>query len=124
MADFNSIAQEFVKFYYSTFDTNRQALGGLYREDSMLTFEQTPFLGAINILEKLQNLPFQKVEHRTDTVDAQPGIADSIIVMVTGALMVEGSDRPMSFTQLFSLKPDSGSYYVYNDVFRLVYPAA
>jgi hypothetical protein len=37
---------------------------------------------------------------------------------------VEGSDRPMSFTQAFNLKQDNGSFYVLNDVFRIVYPAA
>lgn len=30
----------------------------------------------------------------------------------------------MSFTQAFNLQQDNGSYYVLNDVFRLVYPAA
>jgi hypothetical protein len=31
----------------------------------------------------------------------------------------------MSYTQVFQLKPDgAGSYYVFNDIFRLVYPAA
>lgn len=30
----------------------------------------------------------------------------------------------MSFTQAFQLKNDNGSFYVLNDVFRLVYPAA
>lgn len=31
----------------------------------------------------------------------------------------------MSYTQVFTLLPDgSGSWYVYNDIFRLVYPAA
>jgi hypothetical protein len=30
----------------------------------------------------------------------------------------------MSFTQAFNLQQDGGSYYVLNDVFRLVYPAA
>ena len=36
-----------------------------------------------------QNLPFQKVQHRVDTTDAQPANeAGGILVMVTGALMV------------------------------------
>lgn len=31
----------------------------------------------------------------------------------------------MSYTQTFQLKPrEGGNYYVFNDVFRLVYPAA
>lgn len=30
----------------------------------------------------------------------------------------------MSYSQTFQLLADNGSYYVFNDVFRLVYPAS
>jgi len=44
---------------------------------------------------------------------------------VSGALLVEAEKRPMSYTQTFQLLPDgAGSYYIFNDIFRLVYPAA
>lgn len=90
----------------------------------MLTFEKDPFLGVASIVEKLTNLPFQKVQHRPDTVDAQPSDeTGGILVMVTGALMVDDQPQPMSYVQTFTLKPEAGSYYVFNDVFRLVYPA-
>ena len=76
----------------------------------MLTFEKLPFQGTGPIIEKLsvgdclpehrvgegltvmlQTLPFQKVQHRVDTTDAQPSNQQGgILVMVTGALMVSG----------------------------------
>ncbi|KAF2473120.1 putative nuclear transport factor 2 [Lindgomyces ingoldianus] len=124
MADFETVAKQFVEFYYKTFDENRANLAALYRDNSMLTFEAQPTLGTAAIVEKLQNLPFQQVQHRADTVDSQPSADDGIMVMVTGALMVDGQDRPMSYTQTFQLKRDGGSWYVFNDLFRLVYPAA
>jgi hypothetical protein len=72
-----------------------------------------------------QDLPFQRVEHQVATLDAQPSDANGgILVVVTGALLVEEEKRPMSYAQTFQLKPNAGSYYVYNDIFRLVYPAA
>jgi hypothetical protein len=38
---------------------------------------------------------------------------------------VDGQDKPMSFTQTFQLKKDgNGQWFVFNDLFRLVYPAA
>jgi hypothetical protein len=37
---------------------------------------------------------------------------------------VEGSEKPMSFTQTFQLRKEGESWYIFNDVFRLVYPAA
>ena len=30
----------------------------------------------------------------------------------------------MSYTQTFQLLPTEGSYFIFNDVFRLVYPAS
>src|SRR3954451_20492770 len=88
----------------------------------MLTCEAQPFQGAATIVEKLcvcgnlrdtesclfrktdisiplQNLPFQKVQHRVDTTDAQPsGENGGIVVMVTGALMVSCNNLPMLYS--------------------------
>ncbi|KZF22484.1 putative nuclear transport factor NTF-2 [Xylona heveae TC161] len=126
MADFQAVADQFVQFYYQTFDENRQNLATLYRDNSMLTFENTPIQGAAGIVEKLSSLPFQKVLHKWSTADAQPSSeGGGILVMVTGALLVDEEQKPMSYTQTFQLLPDGqGSYYVFNDIFRLVYPAA
>ncbi|TID25026.1 nuclear transport factor 2 [Venturia nashicola] len=122
MADFAAIAQQFVEFYYNTFDQDRQKLAALYRDHSMLTFETTAIQGTAGIVEKLANLPFQKVAHRVSTLDAQPSNeAGGIMVLVTGALLVDEEQKPMSYTQVFQLLPEAGSYYVFNDVFRLVY---
>merc|ERR1712080_663891 len=100
MADFNAVAQQFTEFYYKTFDSDRAQLAPLYRDNSMLTFEQSPFLGTANIITKLQELPFQRIEHQVATVDAQPSNeSGGILVVVSGALLVEEERRPMSYTQ-------------------------
>lgn len=47
------------------------------------------------------------------------------MIMLLTALEYEQVDeeqRPMNYTQTFHLLPDgSGSYYVHNDIFKLVY---
>ncbi|KAH8694911.1 putative nuclear transport factor NTF-2 [Talaromyces proteolyticus] len=123
MSDFNTIAQQFVDFYYKTFDENRNNLAGLYRDNSMLTFESDPQLGSANITNKLTSLPFTKVRHQVSTLDAQPSSEQGgVLVLVTGTLLVDEEERAMNYTQAFQLLPDgAGSYFVYNDVFRLVY---
>ncbi|KAI5299698.1 hypothetical protein KEM56_003027, partial [Ascosphaera pollenicola] len=56
------------------------------------------------------------------TLDAQPTQNGGILVLVTGALLVDEEGRPMNYTQTFHLLPDgAGSYFVFNDIFRLVY---
>ncbi|KAL1934096.1 hypothetical protein VTP01DRAFT_6278 [Rhizomucor pusillus] len=123
MADFQEVAKAFVEFYYKTFDANRQELLPLYREQSLLTFEGSQFMGAANIVEKLTSLPFQKVAHRISTIDAQPSNPQggTIIVTVTGQLLVDEEQNPQMFSQTFQLVPEGGSYWVFNDIFRLNY---
>ncbi|PBK64549.1 nuclear transport factor 2 [Armillaria solidipes] len=121
MADLATVAKQFTDFYYNTFDSNRPALASLYRPESMLTWENNQILGVSNIVEKLVSLPFEKVLHKVETCDAQPSnpAAGSIIVLVTGLLRVDDGEQPLPFTQTFQLIPDAGTYYVYNDLFRL-----
>ncbi|KAH9961065.1 hypothetical protein BC827DRAFT_1260578 [Russula dissimulans] len=123
MADINAVAKQFTDFYYSTFDLNRSNLAPLYRESSMLTFEGNPTQGANAIIEKLTSLPFGKVLHKVTTLDAQPSSQSiaSLIVNVTGLLVVDDSPNPLQFSQVFQLIPEGGSYYVLNDIFRLNY---
>ncbi|KAI0747602.1 nuclear transport factor 2 [Daedaleopsis nitida] len=123
MADINAIAKQFTDFYYTTFDTNRVGLQSLYRDVSMLSWEGTPILGASAISEKLTSLPFEKVQHQVTTLDAQPSSPSvaSLIVSVTGMLLIDDNVHPLQFSQIFHLIPDGGSYYVYNDIFRLNY---
>lgn len=120
--EYENIAKQFVEFYYQTFDGNRQNLKNLYKADSMLTFESSSVQGDAAIVEKLVSLPFQKVLHEVGTLDAQPNVNGGAIVMVTGRLLVDEEQNPMNYTQTFQLMPDSsGSYYVINDIFKLVY---
>ncbi|RKP26141.1 hypothetical protein SYNPS1DRAFT_22032 [Syncephalis pseudoplumigaleata] len=121
--DINSVAQSFTQFYYNTFDANRAQLTPLYRDHSMLTFEGAPLQGVAPIVEKLTNLPFQKVQHKVTTMDAQPADpqGNGIIVMVTGQLMIDDNEHPQPFSQTFHLIRDGDSYYVFNDIFRLNY---
>ncbi|RSH84617.1 Nuclear transport factor 2 [Apiotrichum porosum] len=134
MADINTIAQQFTDYYYSTFDADRAGLAPLYRDHSMLTWEENQIQGTAAIMEKLQasvsvvgpsrlGLPFTRVVHKVVTRDAQPGSSTvaSILVLVTGQLIVDDGSNILQFSQMFHLVPDGGSYFVQNDVFRLVY---
>jgi len=125
MTDINTISKQFTDFYYQTFDTNRAGLQSLYRNESMLTWEGAPIQGVANIAEKLTTLPFEKVVHKVMTLDAQPSspTVASLIVSVTGLLVVDDSPNPLQYSQVFQLIPDGGSYYVLNDIFRLNYGA-
>ncbi|KAI1025932.1 hypothetical protein LB503_006905 [Fusarium chuoi] len=115
--------EQFVEFYYNTFDSDRKGLAALYRDHSMLTFESASVLGTQAITEKLAGLPFEKVKHQVSTLDAQPSNDQGgVIILITGALLVDEEQRPMNFSQSFQLARDAnGQYFVYNDIFKLVF---
>ncbi len=56
-----TFAQAFQEHYYNTFDSNRQALSGLYKDDAFLSFEGQGAQGSQAITQKLTSLPFQQV---------------------------------------------------------------
>lgn len=75
----------------------------LQRANSMLTFEGTQSQGVEAIVEKLTSLPFQKVVHKVSTRDCQPtGDGNSLVVTVTGQLIVDDSPAPLNFSQVSS----------------------
>jgi len=55
----DSAAQAFSDHYYNTFDSNRAALGSLYQDTYLLSFEVSKVQGAQAIMQKLTSLPFQ-----------------------------------------------------------------
>lgn len=122
-ADPDSVAQAFVNHYYQTFDNNRPALGNLYQDSSMLSFEGAKTQGAQAIVAKLTGLPFQQCAHQISTIDCQlSGPAGGMIVFVSGSLQLAGEQHTLKFSQMFHLMPTpQGSFYVQNDIFRLNY---
>lgn len=95
----------------------------LQQPASLLTFEGASFQGPQAIVEKFKSLPFTSIQHQVKSCDCAPSAA-GIIVFVTGDLKVEGEVNALKFGQVFLLMPtapNSGNFYVHNDVFRLNY---
>ncbi|KAJ3332710.1 Nuclear transport factor 2 [Blyttiomyces sp. JEL0837] len=84
------IAKQFTDYYYNIFDTNRSQLVPLYRDFSMMSYEDKQIRGAAAIVQHLTELPFQQIKHVVTKCDAQPSHPDngSIIIMVMGQLAV------------------------------------
>ena len=96
----------------------------------MLNFEHSAsrpgqFKGAQSIVEKLVSLPFQRVQHQVVTIDTQPTPNGGVLVFVCGNLLIDSETQPQKFAQTFQLMPTdsvglpAGSYFIFNDVFRL-----
>eukprot|EP00026_Physarum_polycephalum_P020485 Phypoly_transcript_23086.p1 GENE.Phypoly_transcript_23086~~Phypoly_transcript_23086.p1 ORF type:complete len:129 (+),score=27.61 Phypoly_transcript_23086:69-455(+) len=126
--DFQNIANSFVQHYYNAFDggiQTRQGLAQLYRPESMLTWESTQVQGSANIIAQLTKQEIANVRHNVTSTDAQPTPNNGVLVLVTGNLAIDNQfDKPMLFSQTFHLQPipgQAGGFFVFNDIFRLVF---
>jgi hypothetical protein len=90
----------------------------------MLTFEGVKTMGKQGIHAKLtEGIQFKKSRHRIQTLDAQPNGGKGVVVFVGGEILVDDEEKPLRFSQVFHLQPlpNSTSYYIHNDMFRLHY---
>lgn len=83
-----------------------------------MTFEGNQYMGKAAILEKLQSLSFQKIQHLVTAIDSQPTMDGGVLIVVLGQLKTD-DDPAHTFNQTFILKPADGSFYVEHDIFRL-----
>lgn len=130
MADFTpqdvakNVAKQFVDAYYQNFDQGKDTRiewsNTVYTDISKLTFESSEHIGKAAIAEKLATLPFQQVKHQVSTLDVQLTHHGDIVILVTGMLLVDEEQRPMSFSQVFQLANDNGRWFAVNDIFKLV----
>jgi hypothetical protein len=90
----------------------------LKEQKSLMTFEGQQMMGRTKIMEKIQSLTFQKIQHIVTAVDAQPTFDGGVVVAVLGQLKTD--DDPIhTFNQVFVLKPLNDTFYVEHDIFRL-----
>ncbi len=118
------VGQAFIKFYYTQFDTDRSKLSGIYKDSSKVSYEGEMVVGTGNIITKLSNLKFKKVQHAIKTIDCQDSGCGGIIIFVTGDMKIDEGQNGIKFSQAFHIMPTDQTkknYWVHNDVFRLNY---
>ena len=90
-SDPEAVGKAFLQYYYQLFESNRAALGSLYADGSVLSFQGEKHQGTQAIAGKLSSLPFNQCKVHTSTMDFQPSVSGGIVVFVTGALQVRAS---------------------------------
>lgn len=115
-----TFAEQFAKFYYTTYDSNRANLAPLFDDQvSIMSFEGKTFAGKVTIMKQLTELPFKKIQHIITTVDGQPTVDGGYVILVVGQLKTD-EDPPHSFSEMFHIKKDAANNpFVLNASFRL-----
>lgn len=120
--DYDRLGKIYVAQFYTLFDdpSKRLSLVSLYHyDDSMLSYEGEKFHGTKQIIEKFQKLNLRKIERSITSVDSQSLRGGGVIINVVGR--VEANDNPSQrYAQTFVFKPQKGSFFLQNDIFRTI----
>jgi len=117
--DFQKVGESFVNYYYQEFDNEATKcnVARLYHDSVLLTFENDQKQGKVPVIEKLMNLPLTK--RIITKCDCQPMADQAILVVVLGQVITPGETKSLGFTNTFVLRPQDGSYFIFNEIFQL-----
>ena len=125
MANFDQVGKQFVSQYYPLFGTNRKAIIGVYKDNSLVTYMGKQMQGTQSIMNFFETgITFTKADYKPEDIDCQPILSspNSILVTVNGLVQVDNEQRSLKFNDVFILSTDnSGSnYFVANQTFRIL----
>lgn len=120
--DTNAIVQAFLEAYYKSMMNDRPSLANFYTDSSLMSYTGTEHTGKVQIMEKFNSMSYKTINYNFDNYDVQPSpLNGGLLIFVTGSLVMDGENK-FVFSQVFQLLPNqSGGYFLFNDMFRLIY---
>eukprot|EP00796_Vickermania_ingenoplastis_P009525 gene9525-6685_t len=120
MSSFAEVGAGFAQHYYTFFSSDRNQLAGIYRPQTLLTWQSEQIQGGENIIARFANLGFTEAMFKSDVVDCQPSLSGGVLVVVNGEVLLKGEEHPLKFNDVFHLAQDGGQWYVSNQIFNIV----
>jgi hypothetical protein len=73
------------------------------------------------VAERLQKMPTGRTT--PETLDVVPLGSTSLLILVTGAIVIAGEANPLKFVQAFNLMPEpgTGKLFIANEFYQFVY---
>ena len=121
MEAFEQVGKGYTNQYYQTFQSNRGALAGCYRESSLMTYNGERISGGANITQKLSSLPLGNCQFQIQVQDCHPSPGGGVLVFVDGELKAEGEEHSLRFAEVFHLSTEANhNWYISNQIFRII----
>lgn len=117
---FAEIGEGFAQQYYQVFSDDVSQLGGVYRENSLMTWSGAQLQGVENIINHLTNLPLGRLAFNVEDIDCHPSLSDGVLLVVQGAIQLEGEEHTLKFNDVMHLAQDEGQWYISNQIFRII----
>lgn len=114
------IAEEFCKYYYSTYDSNFSELANLYYNESQFTFLNKEYLGFNSLYNEIKsnNLKFS---HSDMHINVQPLGPKNMEICVTGKISFNDAIFTHHFTENLILERDNyNRMFILSTIFKVI----
>lgn len=120
-SNYQEIAQEFCKYYYTIYDTNFAGLNSLYYLESQFTFQNQEFRGFNNLLKAIISSGIGKFSHSNLNVNVQPIGNKNFEILVNGSISLNDSIFDSRFIENMILqRDDNNRIYVISTIFKII----
>ena len=117
--DYKKISNDFCNIYYKNINNDINSVGTFFDENCKFTFLGEDFVGFNNKIINLQNKSINKLIYKINFCDSHCIGSKSILINTTGKVSTNNINY-FNFTELFILVKKNDSYFVKNNIFRLV----
>ena len=117
---YKQLAEEFCKFYYSTYDKNFKDLADSYHPKAQFTVNTVEVSGVNNYFNLLENCDARSFVHHDLNVQAQPIGEDSVLINVSGTLTVNNSIFENKFIETLLIQRDNfNRFYIFSTMLKI-----
>lgn len=118
--DFRLIAEEFSKYYYTTYDNNFLELSNLCIPNTLFTYLDTELIGFNKLLEKIRYENIFRFNHKEIHINFQPVGNSGILISSHGTISLNDSIFENKFTETILInRDDNNRFYIVNSIFKL-----
>ena len=116
--------QEFIHWYYTNFNENKEEIRNVYDESTLITFQDNQITGInrkgeLNIMEKILSPSLIEMTKKPITITAQPSISGTVLICVQGNCRMSATEaEELGFFEIFLLaQTQGGGFQIVNQVF-------
>lgn len=113
---FKQDTEEFLKKYYSIYDTNLSQLQSYYTENSIFTYQNHEFIGFNSLYDKLKAHTFI---HDSLNINTQPIDDKNILMQISGVISID-HQALNKFTETLLVNKRDNGYLIINTIFKLL----
>lgn len=120
--NYKSITEEFLKYYYETYDKYIPDLANLYSADSKFTWMNNEVMGFNNLLKMFVELNLTSVTHQIKEYSGQPMGPKTLMVNAVGLLNDDNSGNYVKFSESIILQynEDLESFVIHNTILNIL----